>query len=227
MRTRVRTCCVGRDHSPTVARAVSGGNSPAWSSCRLAASHLQGPERTVAQLDHLLSLVPLMKPHPWALSRTGFAWLRRSPQGQVRRGSGPGARRRARWRRSPRDRSSARRGPRAPAPACDAEPAASARVSTKSTVSAPPTTTGPSACALSPLVESPFKPEVLEVPVEDLTNVVGGQDGRHVVAHVAAHPCHGLVEVEHRPRRHRSEPPRLVPRRRPRRWRRRPRRRGW
>src|SRR5436305_115922 len=34
-----------------------------WSSGRLAASHLQGPKTWTTQLDHLLSLVPDMKPH--------------------------------------------------------------------------------------------------------------------------------------------------------------------
>src|SRR5207253_1869142 len=37
-------------------RGVAGGVSPAWSSCRLAASHLQGP-KSFRNLDHLLSLV--------------------------------------------------------------------------------------------------------------------------------------------------------------------------
>src|SRR5690242_12275008 len=47
----------GRDHSPTGTRAVADGDSPAGPAAVLAASHLQGPITTIAQLDHPLSLV--------------------------------------------------------------------------------------------------------------------------------------------------------------------------
>src|SRR5205823_1472119 len=41
-----------------------------------------------------------------------------------------------------------------------------------------------------------LEPEVLQMPVDDLTDIVGRQLGRHIVTDVAAHPVHGFVEVE-------------------------------
>ena len=65
--------CVERDEVSTNRhRAVTGWYPPGGPSCRLAASHLQGPKTFITQLDHLLSLVPEMVSADAAKVRHGF-----------------------------------------------------------------------------------------------------------------------------------------------------------